>query len=81
MGDTSVVVIKPKPIYEMSKKERAAFLRSRIKEVTHMKKQRALEHDMDTAPDKLLVGLKDKMSMIGYVGYANMIDRFREARK
>jgi hypothetical protein len=81
MGDTSVDQPKPKAIHEMSKKERSEFLKKRTKEVNFMKKQRSLEHEMDNAPDKLLVGLKDKMHMVGYIGYAGMIDRFREARK
>lgn len=81
MGDSLGGTTKPKAIHEMSKKERAAFLKGRITQVIHQKKARALEHDMDNAPDKLLVGLKDKMCMTGYVGYAAMIDRFREARK
>lgn len=81
MEATLVKVPQKKAIHEMSKKERSQYVKMRIQQVIHLKKARALESDMDCAPDSLLVGLKDKMSMNGMLGYAAMIDRFREARK
>lgn len=81
MEDYSEGVGSKKLIKDMSKKERREFVTQRVAQILKDKQSASLGHEMDCAPDSLLVGLKEKMTSTGLVGYAIMIDRYRESRK
>jgi hypothetical protein len=65
----------------MTKKERKEFMRKRVLQILKDKRSAAIQREMDCAPDSLLVGLKERMTSTGLLGYAIMIDQYRETRK